>query len=201
MTSSRPVTSLDDLLGYEEEKPTSHRLRPTRSLLRTLLLAAIGAFAGYGLLRLLGFVAPIPLLFGVLLTLLLVRQVLRELRVAPVPETLRHRPSQRPVLDPPDTGDDVLRDGLELASNAWYTRLAWLHGRRDPRQFVRSVQPRLVALIDERLRLRHGVTLASDPQRARQLLGEALWTFVSEPVSRNPSPRELAALVRQVEEL
>ena len=44
-----------------------------------------------------------------------------------------------------------------------------------------------------------GITLASDPQRARHLLGEPLWALVTEPVRRPPTGRELAALVKLME--
>jgi hypothetical protein len=196
------TTPLDDLLGYEEEpppKPASHRERPSRWLVRAVLLAAVGALVGYGLLRLAGVGVPYPLLLTGLFTLQLLRRVLRDLHVAPVPESLRRPPGL------PSDGDGGggwgERDGLRLAVTGWSTRLAWLHARSDPRQFIRSVQPRLVQVIDERLRLKHGVTLSGDPRRARELLGETLWVFVNEPVPKNPTPRELAGLVKLMEDL
>jgi hypothetical protein len=197
------VTSLDDLLDYEEEpapKPASHREAPSRWLIKAVLLSVAGGLAGYGLLRFGGVDVPYPLLVTLLFTLLLLRRVLGDLHVAPVPDTLRKPPSASG--DGRDGGGGWSeRDGLRLAVTGWSTRLAWLHSRTDPRQFVRSVQPRLVQIIDERLRLRHGVTLSADPDRARELLGEPLWTFVSTPVARNPSPRELGALVKHMEDL
>src|SRR6266540_222904 len=55
--------------------------------------------------------------------------------------------------------------------------------------------------VDDRLRLRHGVDRQRDPKRARELLGEQLWAFVAEPVTRAPDPRQLAALAEQIEHL
>src|SRR5581483_1145789 len=195
--TERRQASLDDLLAYEEPKPTSHRERPTRWLLKAGLLAAGFALVTYGILRLAGLRTPYLLLFAAYLTLQLLRRVLQDVRAKPVPGSLRK------PLPPSTTGEGGWgeRDGLELALTGWDTRLAWLHSRSDPRQFIRSVQPRLVQIIDERLRLRHGVTLGGDPARAQELLSEALWVFVSRPVTRNPTPREFAALVKQVEEL
>ncbi|WP_460913745.1 hypothetical protein [Plantactinospora veratri] len=59
----------------------------------------------------------------------------------------------------------------------------------------------LAELVDELLRQRHGVTRASDPERARGLLGEPLWNFLDTPPKRTPAPRDLAAIVAQLEKL
>jgi hypothetical protein len=196
------VTSLDDLLRYEDEpppKPTSHRERPSRWLAKTVLFAVAGGLVAYLLLRLVGVVVPYPLLAGVFLALQVLRRVLRDLGTVDVPDTLRRHPA--PADNGGARGGWGERDGLDLAVTGWDTRLSWLRSRDDSRQFIRTVQPRMVQIIEERLRLRHGLTLAGDPQRARELLGDPLWTFVSQPVSKNPSPRELAALVKQVEDL
>jgi hypothetical protein len=195
------VTRLDDLLHYDEPeapRPTSHRERPSRWLALAVLLAAVVALIVYGVLRVFGLDLPYLLLFALLLTVQVVRRVLRDLAAVRVPAGLR-----RPLPGPAAAAEGGWggRDGLNLAVSAWQSRLAWLHSRADPRQFVRTVQPRLVQIIDERLRRRHGFTAASDPRRARAVLGEPLWRFVTEPVTRNPTPRELAALVKHVEEL
>lgn len=195
--ASRRMSSLDELLQYEQPKPVSHRQRSSRWLLKTALWSAIGALFGYGVLYAFTVRVPYALIFALLLSARVLRRVLRDLDVAPVPDTLRRAPA-RPQRSSSNWGE---QDGLARAIAGWQTRLEWLHSRDDPRQFIRTVQPRLVKLIDERLRLRHGVTIAGDPQRASELLGEPLWTFVSQPVAKNPSPRALAALVAQMEEL
>jgi hypothetical protein len=199
MTSS----SIDELLGYEEEpepKPTSHRERPSRWLIKSVLLSVIGGAVEYGLLRVGGAEIAYPFLVALTFTLVVVRRVVRDVAVAPVPETLR-KPPPAPSAGGDGGGGWGERDGLRLAVTGWGTRLAWLHSRSDPRQFIRNVQPRLVQIVDERLRLRHGITLTGDPARARELLGEPLWAFVSTPVRKNPTPRELAALVNHMEDI
>ena len=60
---------------------------------------------------------------------------------------------------------------------------------------------RLGDLVDERLRQRHGITRASDPRRARTLLGEHVWNLTSAPVARVPSPRDVHQLVQRMESL
>ena len=96
---------------------------------------------------------------------------------------------------------DPGRNGMWLAAGRWERRLSWVAEQRDRNQFAAVVQPRLVELADLRLRLRHGVTRAGDPAAARAILGDPLWTFMSVPVSGEPTPGELAALVARIEAL
>ncbi len=63
------------------------------------------------------------------------------------------------------------------------------------------MQPLIADLVDERLRQRHGLTRDGDPERARALLGDPLWKLLEKPVKRTPAPRELAAIVAQLEKL
>ena len=56
-------------------------------------------------------------------------------------------------------------------------------------------------LADERLRQRHGISRTGDPRRARELMGERLWAFLYAPPARPPNPRELAAVVEDMERL
>jgi hypothetical protein len=56
-------------------------------------------------------------------------------------------------------------------------------------------------LADERLRIHHGITRASDPRRARALLGEPLWLALADPGRRPPRQRDLAAYVETLERL
>lgn len=70
----------------------------------------------------------------------------------------------------------------------------------DPEWFSRVARDRLAALVGERLRQRHGVRLA-DGQRARVLLGDELYAFLTEPVTRTPDPAELGRLITRMEQL
>jgi hypothetical protein len=90
-------------------------------------------------------------------------------------------------------------DSLRSAVRRWEQRLEW--SRSDPNAFARNVLPVLGELADERLRLHHGITRASDPQRARELLGEPLWLALGDPGRRPPRPRDLTAYVETLERL
>jgi hypothetical protein len=45
------------------------------------------------------------------------------------------------------------------------------------------------------------VVRSTEPARARALLGDPLWTFLTTPVNSNVTPADLAALIGQMEEL
>jgi hypothetical protein len=61
--------------------------------------------------------------------------------------------------------------------------------------------PVLAELADERLRLRHGITRASDPRRARDLLGDPLWAALHDPGRRTAKSSELETYVTALERL
>jgi hypothetical protein len=192
------MSSLDDLLSYPEEEPSPHRARRRsryRWLIAPVLISAVGAVVGGGILRLMGLGAPYTLIFMVLLVVQLLRRTLAWIAPARVPASLLH-----PVESAGRVGETAA-DGLYLATARWDTRLSWVRLQHDPAQFARTVQPRIVQLLDERLRLRHGVRRETEPDRARELLGDALWTFATRPVARSMTPRELAALITQMEAL
>jgi hypothetical protein len=90
-------------------------------------------------------------------------------------------------------------DALRAAVRRWEQRLGW--SQSDAELFSRNVLPVFAELIDERLRLRHGITRASDPRRARELIGEPLWRFLADPGRRPPKARELTAYVETLEKL
>ena len=90
-------------------------------------------------------------------------------------------------------------DSLRSAVRRWEQRLEW--SRSDSNAFARNVLPVLGELADERLRLHHGITRASDPRRARELLGEPLWLALGDPGRRPPRPRDLTAYVETLERL
>jgi hypothetical protein len=191
------VSRLDELLDAAQEPPP----RPRTSgrewggwLVKAVLLAAAGTVPIYVGFRLAGKAIPVLLPFGLLLAVGVLYRLGSLLRSVGTPPVLL-RPSAELRLR--TTGPTSGRDGLEAAIAVWRTRLLHVN----PEQFGRVVQPPLIALVDERLRLRHGVTLAGDPARARALLGDPLWTFVTQPYPRSPTPRDLAALVRYMEEL
>jgi hypothetical protein len=205
------VSTLDELLSSgddegQDRRPARSARRRSRSPLWTLgkaaLYAAIGAIVIHILTRVFGWAFPDLLVFTVLLAAQGLRRTLRWLPAGELPDTLL-RATVEPVT--PHTArheaEWTPQDGLHLAVTRWDTRLSWVRMQSDPQQFSRTIQPRLVELIDERLRLRHGVSREADPDRARALVGDPLWTLVSAPVSRPPTPREFAALVKKMEEV
>jgi NTP pyrophosphatase (non-canonical NTP hydrolase) len=88
---------------------------------------------------------------------------------------------------------------VRTAVRQWEHRLDW--SQNDGDRFSSNLLPVLSELTDERLRLKHGITRASDPRRARELLGEPLWQLLAEARGRPPKQRELAGYVETLEQL
>jgi hypothetical protein len=193
--------TLDQLLGEAapEAAPAAESpLRRSPWLLRYLGFALVVAGGIFAVLRVFGFSVPYPVLSGTLFAMLLLRRVLKLVAVPPPPPALRS-----PVWGVTDDGGPepaaAPTDGVVSAVGRWEARFSWTE--RDRSRYASAVLPRLRELTDERLRQRHGVTLASDPDRARMLLGPALWRFLREPVRRGPTPQELAAIVAELEKI
>ncbi|RIV39497.1 hypothetical protein [Micromonospora radicis] len=192
-------TSIDDLLSFEEERPVQPeqrrggRLRSVASLVGVTAAATAVLVAG---LRAVGLRMSLLVLVAAVLTLLLVRRIVALLDP---PAKGAQSSSSRPRGEEDGTYNWDARDALRIAINGWETPLEWAKTR--PGRFTEVILPRLAELADERLRLKHGVTRESDPGRARALLGEKLWAFLAAPPRRPPSPRELAAIVAELEKI
>lgn len=197
------LASIDELLAADAgpdletavDAPGSGRGAAVfRQVFRAVLVAALCAGALDVVLLPLGVKVPYPLLFSVFFALVVLRRALRQvaaprLRLDAVPTTA---PGTR--IDPTD-----LPDGMQLALGRWDARLSW--SERDPPRFNTAVRSRMAEIVEERLRQHHGFTAASDPRRARELMGERLWTFLFSPLARTPNPGELAAVVDDMEKL
>jgi hypothetical protein len=189
------VTKLDELLSYDED----HRHRgPQRRrgwlrLFAAVVACALSAFAVQSVLRVFGYTVEFPIALGVALAIVGLTILVNRIGPGRIPDTLFKAPPRRVSFD--DVSEDGVRDGVKN----WQMRLDWTG--QDATRFAAGVQPALVELIDERLRSRHGVSRASDPERARDLLGPELWRFVNEPVRRRPTARDLAPLVAAMEAL
>jgi hypothetical protein len=202
MSTSAPkgTAHLDDLLRHEEEPPAVAPRRAGHAGLawlgRTALVSA--GLAGVLVLgmRAAGIGAPFPLAFMVILALLTLRQLVRLVAVPPPSRASVRRPVSLPDEGGYNWGNV---DGLRAATNRWENRLDWCEG--EPVRFARTVQPRLAEIVDERLRQRHGFTRATDPARARPLLGDPLWTFLESPVGKPLTPREFAGVIAALEAL
>lgn len=196
MTEHR--ASIDELLGPRRDAPEPaarpwHR-RGLAWLLRTALAAAgLTAVTVVGL-AIFNVALAVPTIFAGFLALLLLRRVVDE--VAPPPP----RPAALPRDPAQDDGsyrwhvEDALGD-----VRRWERKLTWSKG--EPQRFAKGVYPALVELVDERLRLRHGVNRSTDPVRARALVGDLLWTYLAAPPKRTPAPRDLVALLAEVEKI
>lgn len=196
-------TSIDDLLsGEEERRPQrrphrgSARDRPLWLLLRNLAGAGAMVVVLVAGLRAVGLQVSLPVLVAGVLALFVVRQVVQVLRPPPASPAV-HLALPDPAELHGNRGDQ--HDALRVAINSWENPLGWAATRA--KRFNGTILPRLGELADERIRLRHGVTRGSDPARARVLLGDRLSTFLDHPPRRPPSPRELAAIVAELEKL
>jgi hypothetical protein len=97
------------------------------------------------------------------------------------------------------TADGTPPDSLRAAVRRWERNLDRAHADAD--LYARNVLPVLAELADERLRLRHGITRASDPRRARDLLGDPLWAALHDPGRRTAKSSELETYVTALERL
>jgi hypothetical protein len=199
--SSRPEEAdLDDLLQSYE--PLPGRSRPTRKrpwLVRCALQAFAASAVVYAAFHIAELAPPYPMILAVCLGAVLVRQAVRMTAEPPtqrVADAVR-APAVRRLVDPASWYEGG--DGMLEAVRRWDRRLDWGSGGSE--RFASTVAVRIGELADERLRLRHGITRATDPDRARALLGEELWTLLHEPPDRVPKPREIAAASDRLESL
>ncbi|MGR6317278.1 hypothetical protein Q2K19_06580 [Micromonospora soli] len=192
-------TSIDDLLSFDEE-PAEARTGERgggrlRAVLRTLAVTAAFTVVVVVGLRAVGLRISLWIVVAGVLAVLAVRRVTAALAPPPPPRA----GVRAPAGEEPGTWNWGSRDALRAAINGWERPLDWSAGNRE--RFTERILPRLGELADERLRQKHGLTRESDPARARALLGEPLWTFLGTPTRRPPSPRDLAAIVAELEKL
>ena len=169
-------------------------------------LAALGISAAiYLVLYVIRIGVPPPLIVVTVLAILVLREALAQLADEPLPTEVTGAGMAQTVPDEVTGPLEGLRysvaatDGVRFAVGRWEDRLLW--GDRDGSRFVAAVVPRLGEVVDERLRQRYGITIGSDPVRARRLVGEQLWMFLHAPPSRAINPQDVASIVAKVEEL
>jgi len=186
-------TSIDELLRFEEEPPTRPRRRASGLgwWIRTVVVAgALTAVTVFGL-RLVGFQISILAIAAAWCALLVLRRVTGSLAPDPPPRTGRRATVEDGSYDFTD------RDALRTAVARWERVLQRAGSDAGS---SRAIHRTLVEIADERLRQRHSVTRHGDPTRARTLLGEPLWRYLSTPPTRL-TPRDAAAIVQQLERL
>ncbi|BFU46908.1 hypothetical protein [Krasilnikovia sp. MM14-A1004] len=188
---------LDDLFSRADEPvPDLPEVRRPRSrtawIVRNVLLIVAATVVTVAGLRSAGIAVPLLLIVAAFVALRLLMLAVSRVAAPPPP---RATPRPTDSAHDPSQGGDALR----AAVRRWELRLDW--AQNDADQYSRNVLPVIAELTDERLRLRHGITRASDPRRARELLGEALWRTLAEPGRRAPKARDLAAFVETLERL
>jgi hypothetical protein len=192
------LATIDELLLADEEPVRPPRSRSLRaSLLSNAGFSLVATGMVYVVTRAGGYSIPFLLLFAVFFSLTLLRRALRTVDPKPLPEAATG--TLPATAEDPEAAAMERADGLYVAMTRWDTRLEWTE--RDPSRFARVVRARLADVADERLRQRHGITRQGDPARARELMGELLWAFIHVPITRNPTPSEMAAIVAKVESL
>jgi hypothetical protein len=188
------MTRLDDLLSYDDAPRRPRRRWPAP--VRVALWLAVPLFIEWQLdafvRRAYGVDVPFLFVASATLCVLALRYILRALAAQPLPPSLRDAPPAPRTLSSAE-------DGVAEAVAHWNTRLEW--AADDVSRFDQIVKPAIVDLIDERLRLQHGVSRAADPARARAVLPDALWSFIHTPTTRKMSAKQVAALVAQMETL
>lgn len=156
---------------------------------KLILLPPIAAAAVYGVVRLIGYAMAYWQLWvlaqAVLIAFYLVTAV-RDSGIDAAEEPARAAPA-------------LIKDRPFAEVNRWEERLTW--GQADAERFRHTVQRRTSGIIIERLRLRHGVVLSADPRRAREILGEGLYRFATEPVQTSLSTQEMDYVVHCIEEI
>lgn len=190
--------SLDDLFSARDEPieeqpveaPVAKPRRRSLVLLRNVLLIAAATTVTVAALRAGGYHAPLVLIIAAFIGLRLVLLAVSEVAPPPLP---KRRGGGSGSSSGPAT------DALRAAVRRWERTLDRAHA--DPDLYSRNVLPVLAELTDERLRLRHGITRASDPRRARELLGDPMWAALHDPSRRAGKARELEALVDALERL
>ncbi|MGY0233228.1 hypothetical protein [Longispora urticae] len=185
---------IDDLFSSEPEpappRRRKARLTPVGAALRVVLITAVLSGFAWLVIASTGFTLPYPLLFVFFLAIVISWRLGGALRPAPFP---KYRPTPH--------GESGFRtvDKPFADAKRWVDRLDWVRG--DGEQFNRALLPAFAALADERLRLRHGITRATHPARADELLGPRLVDFLDSPKRRAPGHAQLSELVKLLEEL
>lgn len=194
---------LDDLFAMTDEpaveEPVEAPDRPRSRVLwviRNLLLIAAATVVTVAVLRSVNIGVSILLVVAAFIALRLLMLAVAEVAPPPLP---KRGAAGRNIADDEGFYQWAGTDSLRTAVRRWEQQLEW--SQSDPYAFSRNVLPVLAELTDERLRLRHGITRASDPRRARDLLGEPAWQLLADPGRRPPKVRDLSAFMDTLERL
>jgi len=197
---SRDDGGLEELFSGGAERPAEEPQEApekprslTGWIVRNALLVAVATAVTVAVLRSQGIKVSVLLVVAAFVALRLLMLAVSEVAPPPPPRARGGRGEESG--DYRWAGNDTLR----VAVRRWEQQLDW--SQHDAERFSRIVLPALTELADERLRLRHGVSRASDPRRARELLGEPLWQVLHDPGRRPPKAREMSAVVDALEKI
>jgi hypothetical protein len=114
---------------------------------------------------------------------------------------------RRVTTPPPQAASPYQGEPVEpLAQLATIERSAAI-ARSSAVEFEHRIQPRLRRTAAERLRLRHGIDMAHDPEPARRLLGEETWQLLTtrhtthERAAHAPKPQVILNAIEHLEEV
>jgi hypothetical protein len=153
---------------------------------RYAVLVIIGTYVLLLVLPIFGVTAAYPVVLALVVTAIAVVASVRSIEVESVPDTIHETPWLVPSFPEAD-------DGVETSVARWISRIDF--GGDD------EVHHTIVALIDERLHLQHGIDRAAFPDAARELVGPDLWQFITRTRHHRLQPRELSALLTHMEAL
>lgn len=157
------------------------------------LWSAVGAVAAAGLVWLIGRVSGVDMLLWQVALL-----ALAALFTTSVVSALRPDTESGPDLITRTVNAPTWRPFVEV--NRWEDRLIFAETK--PGRFEGSTaKTELVELVDERLRLRRGLSLKHDPEQCRELLGARTFAFLTRPVADCPTESQLDEHLRRIEDL
>jgi hypothetical protein len=190
--------SLDELFSDGDREEPVEEIEPkvdkprSRALwvLRNLLLVAAATTVTVAALRAGDLHAPLILIICAFIGLRLILLAVSQVSPPPLPKRQRGGSA---------SGSGPGGDALRAAVRRWERTLDRAHA--DPDLYSRNVLPVLAEMADERLRLRHGITRATDPRRARDLLGDPMWAALHDPGRRTAKTRDIETFVDVLERL
>lgn len=202
MSRDQDAGGLEELFSFADEPVTGEQPPPEEEkprsragwYIRNGLLVAVATLVTVAGLRIAGTRVSILIIVAAFIALRLLMLAVSEVAPPPAVRTVARRGGEEP-----GAYRWVGTDSLRAAVRRWEQRLDW--SQSDAERFSRNVLPVLSELTDERLRLRHGITRASDPRRARELIGEPLWQLLDDPGRRPPKRPDFEIYVQALERL
>ena len=177
----------------DRAKPADPARWLSRLEVRLALAAVAGLIGGVAVLlasRALGGSLPAPLCLGIGVAVAVLARLVRETAVEPEP--------------PEPAPQQFFADRSEYSARLRQLERRLEAATRDGSKYDRNVRPMLARLTADRLRQKYGIDAGRQPVRAREVLGEQLWSLMTPaPAQAAPAPSQaqLSALVDAIEAL